>query len=50
MALKKIHAFGHTFDIGVSRQNGKLNVVVTSEGKKVFRKLVREGETVEVEL
>jgi hypothetical protein len=50
MAMKTIHAFGHTFDIGVSRQKSKLKVVVVSGGKTIVSKSIQEGETLEIRL
>jgi hypothetical protein len=50
MALRKIHAFGNVFDLDVLNEKGKLRVVVTSNGKKIFNKVITEGSSVEVKL
>ena len=50
MALRKIHAFGHSFDLIVIREKNKLRITVTSDGKKLVSKLIKEGETTEIKL
>jgi cellobiose phosphorylase len=50
MALNKVHAFGKNFDVKVTREKGKLRINVMNEGKTVFNKTVREGESVELKL
>ncbi len=49
MNLKKIHAFGETFDIYVSREKGdNLKVVIKKEGKVYKEFHIKNGETAEV--
>jgi hypothetical protein len=50
MALRKIHAFGNVFDLDVTKEKRKLRVVVTSNGKILFNKVVAEGNSVEIKL
>jgi cellobiose phosphorylase len=50
MSLNKIGAFGHSFDIAVKRAGTKLNVIVSSEGKTVYKKNVKEGEAINIKL
>jgi hypothetical protein len=50
MALRKIHAFGNTFDIEVKKEKDKLRIVVSSGDKKIVNKLIREGDTISVSL
>jgi hypothetical protein len=50
MALRKIHAFGNIFDLDVTKEKGKLRVVVTSNGKKSFDKVITEGSSVDIKL
>ncbi len=50
MSLNKIGAFGHPFDIAVKRTGTKLNVIVSSEGKTVYKKNVKEGEAINIKL
>ncbi|MBK7406799.1 MAG: six-hairpin glycosidase-like protein [Saprospirales bacterium] len=49
MALEKVQAFGASFDIQVSREGGKLEVLILAEeGKPLFRQVISEGESVVV--
>ena len=43
LALRNIHGFGETFDLSVERKSGKLEVVVTKNGKTFLRKQLDEG-------
>ena len=50
MALKKIKAFGKTFDIQVSRQKNNIKTEVYVNGKKVKSFTGKEGQTISVKL
>lgn len=50
MKLKRVNAFGSTFDIAVSRVKDKIRIVVTTGTKQVFNKVIVEGKTVEINL
>jgi hypothetical protein len=48
MALRKVYAFGHVFDLEVLRAtNGKLDIVISNEGK-TKKYTIREGATLTV--
>ncbi|HEY9197353.1 MAG TPA: hypothetical protein VIM77_13850, partial [Mucilaginibacter sp.] len=49
MALENIHAFGRVFDLNVSRQKGKLLIIIT-EGSKIIKYKVNDGGTQRVVL
>lgn len=46
MALRKINAFGKSFDIEVTRSGKKLKIVVIAENKKIFEQVVSQNSTV----
>ena len=48
MNLNQIGAFGKSFDIAVKRSGTKLNVTVSSAGKSVYNKKIKEGETIRI--
>ncbi|MCD8269726.1 MAG: hypothetical protein LUD46_15545 [Parabacteroides sp.] len=50
MSLRKVQAFGSTFDIEVVRENGKQDVTIKSGDKTVLHKAVKEGATVSVNI
>lgn len=50
MSLRKIKAFNTTFDLEVIRENGKQKVTVKSEGKPLFTRNIKPGETISVKL
>lgn len=51
MALRKVKAFGSTFDIDVQRlNNGKIEVTVSSEGKLLLQQKGTENKTFRVKL
>lgn len=50
MKLKSIRAFEQTFDIDVTRKGGKLEVVVKNQAKTIVKKLIKEGETINVKI
>lgn len=50
MALRKIHAFDDEFDIEVKREKGKIRLTVLEGKKKVYNKLLKEGQTIEIKL
>nr|WP_129731561.1 hypothetical protein [Parabacteroides goldsteinii] len=50
MNLRKIKAFGATFDIEVTRENGKQSVAVKAGGKTLIHKIFKEGEVISVKL
>jgi hypothetical protein len=50
MALRKIHAFQHSFDLEITKEKSKLRITVISDGKKLVNKLITEGETLEIKL
>lgn len=50
MSLRRIKAFGTTFDIEVSRHEGKQIVSVKSAGKTILHKTVKEGDSISVKL
>lgn len=50
MSLRKVQAFGTTFDIEVVRENGKQVVTIKSGDKTVLHKAVKEGTTVSVNI
>jgi hypothetical protein len=50
MKLADVHAYGSAFDLEVRRDNGKLRVETSRAGKVVASELVREGESVRVNL
>lgn len=48
MTLKNICAFGNKFDIAVRRDSGNITMTVTSLGKVIMKKNIKEGETATV--
>lgn len=50
MSLRKIKAFGSTFDLEVTRNKGKIDLAIKSNGKTIQRKTIQDGETVSVKL
>lgn len=50
MNLRKIKAFGATFDIEVTRENGKQSVAIKAGGKTLMHKIFKEGEVISVKL
>jgi hypothetical protein len=50
MAIRKLNAFGTTFDIEVTRVSGGMKVEVTSVGRKVKSYTGKEGRTIAVRL
>lgn len=50
MALRKIHAFESDFDVEVKREKGKIRLTVLEGKKKVYNKLLKEGQSVEINL
>ena len=48
MDLRKICAFGKVFDIEVKRAGGKLQVAVTTGGKVISNRKVKEGENIQI--
>jgi len=48
MNLKRIHAFGHDFDINVERIEGKIKVTISENGKQVINQRINDGETISV--
>lgn len=48
--LRKIKAFGATFDLEVTRNKGIINLAIQSNGKMLLHKKIKEGETVKVKL
>jgi len=50
MKLSKVQAFGHSFDVAVSRKGEKIEIDVTAAGQKPFIKVVAPGESVSVNL
>jgi hypothetical protein len=48
MNLKSIRAFEQAFDIDVTRKNGKLEVTVKNQSRTILKKLIKEGETLQV--
>lgn len=50
MNLRKIKAFNTTFDLEVTRENGKQKVAVKSEGKTLLSKTIKEGEIISIKL
>jgi len=50
MKLKNINGFGNTFDISVTKANGKLEVEITETTKKVIKKIIKDGESLEIKL
>jgi len=50
MALNNIHSFGHVFDLKIFRLNKeKLNITIT-EGSKIIKYKINEGDTQAVTL
>lgn len=50
MNLRKIKAFGTTFDIEVTRENGKQSVAIKAGGKTLMHKTFKEGDVISVKL
>lgn len=50
IALRRIKAFQSTFDIEIVRQSGGLNVLVTPEGGSPIKAVIKDSETVMIEL
>lgn len=50
MALRHVQAFGHDFDLVVSRAGGKLQVQVLENGKSIQSSSIADGESVTVAL
>ena len=50
MALRKIHAFGSSFNIEVVRNGDKLEVTVKTESKIILKKNINEGEVLNIKL
>lgn len=43
MSLKRIKAFGETFDILISRENEKINIKISTDNKIIFSKVSENG-------
>ena len=50
MKLNRVQAFGHSFDVDVVREAGKLRVDVKAEGEAASSHVIAEGETVGIRL
>ncbi len=50
MNLDRIKAFDADFNIQVTRQGNKLKICVTSQGKQLAKKSIRQGSTVTIQL
>lgn len=50
MNLRNIKAFSTTFDLEVTRENGKQKVTVLSAGKPLLTRTIKMGETISVKL
>lgn len=50
MRLKNVHGFQTTFDINLMREAEKIRLTITSNGKKIVDKLIKNGSTVKVSL
>ena len=50
MALKNVHAFGHEFDINISREDHFLHVTILQENGSVVGQRLKDGETIDVSL
>ena len=50
MKLKNVRAFGRVFDLSVARAGDKLKVDIIDGGKLAQTHLIRQGETLPVEL
>lgn len=48
MDLRKICAFGRVFDISVKRAGGKLQVVVSADGKVISNRKIKEGGNIRI--
>jgi hypothetical protein len=48
MKLKKVRAFGNTFDVDISRVKDKIRIIVAASGKQIYNRVVPEGKTVEI--
>lgn len=48
MSLNKVCAFEHVFNISVKRSCNKLNVTISSEGKTICNKKIKEGEALNI--
>jgi hypothetical protein len=50
MALKRVHAFGGTFDLTVARDGGQLRLELAADGRAPVTKACTPGDTVPLEL
>jgi hypothetical protein len=50
MSLKKVQAFGSSFDLSVTRADNKLEVQILREGKAIQNSTIADGESVTVNL
>jgi hypothetical protein len=50
MALRRVKAFGRTFDIEVNREKEKISVRVFDEDNEFYNGTIENGETVTVSL
>lgn len=50
MALKRVHAFGHDFDLTITRTGEKLSIQVVCDGKAMPTVEVEDGETTNIAL
>ena len=48
MSLRKVKAFGSDFDIQIFRNDNRLNVSISQNGKNIMDKTIKEGESVNV--
>lgn len=50
MSLRKIKAFGTSFDIMITRNKNKIEINILSENKVIFKKIANIGQTVKVKI
>jgi hypothetical protein len=50
MNLKNVNGFGSHFDIGIKRNNEKIEITITKEGKALLNKKIKNGDSIEIEL
>ncbi|MNR69261.1 hypothetical protein D3C85_1943880 [compost metagenome] len=50
MKLRHVFAFERNFDITVERVNQKLKITITDGKKTVFNKVIKDGDTVTINL
>jgi hypothetical protein len=48
MKLQRIQAFGHRFDIDITRQGDKVKVDIKSEGTPIDSHVIATGETLNI--